>query len=799
MTVAEDALSSKIAARLSNVQRVAPETVRAERMGPAGDPYAVYYFALSDNLQDWSENLERKQDEVIGPAYFDAPGDLRWNHYLYLVVPTDFATSESFARQKRDIEADRTYARKFVIGLDELSGALDQLQPPVGPQKTVPAVDIMGRWTERLMKANLGIVLDRLSSAETIRKISGGAHTRQPLKADLNRKPQAPQTLATKFLDAIDLVKFREWPDKRVFESFGTVNLFVGSNGVGKTSLLEAIEFAYCLDNARVPAPKDGHIKMRFKGSPVWHDSKAPAKPVEMKQRNLDWYGQRDLRGSTLADSFSRFNFLPTDEPTLLGQRIDDVSFEDMLSRLIAGSQAAELWDHISRLEQPIATELSKVRELISQNRKTKGTLEVLIATEESAPRASDTDFSALIEDLTRLRWTREVTKETISSDSVPALGRASSITRHLSSADLRLDVVSESSVFARLQQLEESLKTAQGLLEQINDANATARSMTALADSERLRLKDLAKIEDALQVDAFDALQALETLEQQCANSRQVIGSIFPQTTPLMIENASGVLEDEIQGNLERLKGLELEISKLESDLTSARTMQESASSIVAQLRTLARHWLQTDPTHKDCPVCATPFDSGQLLRHIETLEARVPEDASAAIVEALEVTKKKHDQEMELRGLLGQLSTYAARRGLSGASMSPLDVFRDQGAKRNELDELESAHMQAADRIATLINYQLDRNDIVALRGSGASLGVNEISKPETERVRDELLSSVARAEDEVAKLAAHAESYRLELCALFIDTYDSSDTAERIVKAARDRKRCSKMPVR
>lgn len=359
--ITADALTAQIGGRLSNLKPVLPGVLRGERRDVGGNPYAVYFFALSDDLKDWAENLEQRQDEIIGPSYFETPGDLRWNHYLYLLASKEASPGNSYDDLKRTIEGDRSYARKFVLTEEELPEALKSLEPAKVVGQGVTGPDVVGRWTKRLLNAKLGIVLEQRPVAETVREISKGSENTLSAKAEREHAPRAPQPLATRFLDAVELVRFRQWPDKQVFESLGSVNLIVGSNGVGKTTLLEGIEYLYCQENARTPSPAQAHVKVRLKGLPGWQETRSNAQTAEAKQRNLDWYGQRDLRGSTLANSFSRFNFLSTDEAAILGQKNAKVSFEDLLSRLVAGPQAAELWDHLSRLGQPLAAERSRL------------------------------------------------------------------------------------------------------------------------------------------------------------------------------------------------------------------------------------------------------------------------------------------------------------------------------------------------------------------------------------------------------------------------------------------------------
>ncbi|MDP3270716.1 AAA family ATPase, partial [Limnobacter sp.] len=283
--ITADTLSVEIGARFPNTKRISSTAVRAERADDLGNPFAVYYFALSDDIADWASHIEERQDEMIGPSYFETPGDLRWNHYLYLIVDSDKSDKSLCADQKRKIEGNLSYARKFVINQTELPALLGQIQTPTSKVTQTVAPDIAGKWVELLLQARLGLILDQLPIAETVRAISGGLADTQPAKADQNRKPKQAQPLAEKFLDAIDLVHFRNWPSKRSFDSLGTVNLIVGSNGVGKTTLLEAIEYVYCQENVRTVTPVKAHIRVRLKGTATWFDAKSPTKSSDAKQR----------------------------------------------------------------------------------------------------------------------------------------------------------------------------------------------------------------------------------------------------------------------------------------------------------------------------------------------------------------------------------------------------------------------------------------------------------------------------------------------------------------------------------
>lgn len=759
--ITADALSMQVATRLSNVTRIAPSVVRAERNGPDNSPYAVYFFALSEDLEDWALCLEQKQDEFIGPSYFDTPGDLRWNHYLYLLVESERQASDSFLMMKNKIESDRTYARKFVLNHEDLANTLLALEPPTKVQLGPISSNISSKWVDRLIRKHLGVVLDELSAPETIRQISKGTLDNQPDRSDRERKPRPTEPLATTFLDAIEIVHFRKWPSVQRFDSLGTVNLVVGSNGVGKTSLLEAIEFAYCRANARVDAASNTHIRVKVKDAVQWVDAKASDRIDELKQRNLDWYGQRDLRGSTLANSFARFNFLSTDNAAILGQRGAKLDFEEMLSLLVAGPQTAALWDHISRLAQPLATELSRIQVDLEESRKRKTVIEALIQSESSAPRASDSDFSALSEDLFRLRWLGDVTRENISSLVVPGLARASSIVREIEATNVASHVLSPSVVFNALDAANSTVEESEMRAAEINDMEEKLRFAISAKDKTLKALEDIGEIESACQLGAFAIIANFERVEKEVFDLQLQIGSdITSIEESEWLKNLDSPLDEQLSSAEWQVQELEEEVLRLSSVLRLAHDQQKSAVAMISELRSLAKHFLQSDLEHSDCPVCASKFHAGELLEKLMALTSDGAGDRIGPMRDALENAKRSFalvdSKRRQLKGLL----SYSARRGLSSSEQTAAKIWADYNLQRASLDQMQSQLSDIAQQLETLSSFGFDRRTITALRQNADTVGINELVVANIRVAIDQKNDEVAILDKEISLLAANRD---------------------------------------
>jgi len=208
--------------------------------------YAIRYFDLNDRLATTADSLKSYQEEVLSLMYFsgDVPTDLRWNHYLYFVTSDEEATRGEFSRLKAKVEADREYARKQVVREDEIAGLLANAQAPESP-RDLP-IDLATTWSNTLEQHGLSFILDSdITVPDAIRRIVAGTKDSVSRPISPASLLAAEQAAASCFIEHLTIKGFRTHPEEKEHQ-LGRVNLIVGSNGVGKTSLLEAIEFAYC-------------------------------------------------------------------------------------------------------------------------------------------------------------------------------------------------------------------------------------------------------------------------------------------------------------------------------------------------------------------------------------------------------------------------------------------------------------------------------------------------------------------------------------------------------------------------
>ena len=577
-----------------------------------------------------------------------------------------------------------------------------------------------------------------------------------------------------------------------MFDNLGIVNLIVGSNGTGKTSLLEAIEYLYCLENARTASPHHVRIQAKLMGATTWQETQTSGKTAEAKQRNLDWYGQRDLRGSTLANSFSRFNFLSTDEAAMLGRKDAKASFEDMLSQLVSGPQAAALWDHISRLTSPLENEYSRIQNTLKDATQQKASLEALISTLAENPRASDSDLSTLVEDLSRLGWKAGVSRGNVVSETVPALNRASSLAHELMIMRLGIDRVSYETITQELIAVDANLPEIDKRLKRLSVLDADATRMSVAKRELQKAIQEINATKRALQLNAFELISELEELQQRIIDIRSAVDGLeLPRETPVWLQELKVPLSEAVASIKQQREALAEQEAVLESRLMSVRETQSATTSMVVEIQALAKQLLAASPNHTDCPICSTVFKVGELQRRLEKSTLSTSTDSIDPITHQLSASRNQLSVAESKLTILNDLEIYANRRGLFQINVLPEEVISDFHTEQERLVGLQRENSEIDRRVSGLAKSGLTDEVIHAMRQAARRMGIDIQSL-------DRLDRELSRKTDEIAEIEGTLDSYATErkrltseICMTISGVEETKEPIDDIVIAFRNRR--------
>ena len=701
--------------RFPDVEQVDDSVLRFTRK--AGEqPFAVYYLDIAQDPPSSQEMLRSYQDRVIGKHYFDGKKSLQWSNYLYFITSGDRLASSQIRLAKGIIERDRSYARKFVITEDELDSVL---APDVfAPATATPHASILSIWTDRLVEAGLDKAILSEDDVPTRLKLIEASSTVSTPPPERPRR--AASVRAEPFIRSLQLRKYRDFPLQRSFD-FGTVNLIFGSNGTGKTSLLEAIELFYCGRNKRNP---DAHPSYELRatfadGRPeVATEKRALSK---FRERNLSWYGDPEVKTNNLYLSFAQFNFLDTDAAVSLADsksRADSKSsIEDDLSKLLVGPDASKTWRNIQRVHEALIGKLRDLRPLETQTEDEIATLESWLNEASDAPQESDSIRTRLEEMINRLGWTVGPNdKQTFAVGLVEALSELVAVAQQATTLNWTEAPVSKVGLdrYCREARLaSDKAETDIGRLELLR------KDQNRLAD-------EVIRVREALDL-ARELMRFIDAgLPNRVAERRELLATIATYSGWLagIGRDSVGVFSD---ADLELPVAVCHDVSvarrsATEKSLVSARDehaafsrLRDQSLTLAQDLRHVAARILQTSSEPDECPLCHTRFEPGELAKHmtagldqqleslsqaflvqIRTLEGAVRDaiTVEATLTSVREFCKQAQlAPEISVRSALAEVAS--ARRALAEARgrLDALDaetrVLESEGLSVARLDE--------------------------------------------------------------------------------------------------------------
>ena len=272
---------------------------------------------------------------------------------LSLLCGPKSKASAKFREAKILIEADRHFARKFVVDEEGFARRLGE-NPEQTSHRLTQSTDAGTKWSELLRSASLSVLLEQRPRTTALDLIASGDAFRAEATLVVPIVAARKDALANGLLRKLTIGSFRRVSNGKTFE-FGDVNLIVGANGTGKTSLLEAIEV---VDRGRVR--RDSNVSFDNIVGEVENERgvketmKAPTTVATLKARNIVWYGRTDLHASAITQGFTRFNFLDTDAAFRLSSEESNEMIKDDLGRLLVGPETSKLWTYLAKLSEEL-------------------------------------------------------------------------------------------------------------------------------------------------------------------------------------------------------------------------------------------------------------------------------------------------------------------------------------------------------------------------------------------------------------------------------------------------------------
>lgn len=562
--------------------------------------------------------------------------------------------------------------------------------------------------------------------------------------------PRAPQPQNAPKLKQLKLVNFRPYPTQREFD-FGDVNLIFGPNASGKTSVLEAIELAYCGRNNRNPSVAVPYqIELAFRNGEI--DVATQNRKLQtFRDRNLNWYGQAEDKSNNLYQSFSRYNFLNTDAAIAIASSGDEIL--GSLSKLLIGPDAARIWHNMERVREYLRLEIGRKRQLqLRLEKDLVDTRSRLSTVDQFQPQSKDLQ-PRLLDLFSENRWQYEpkLDEREFLSSTISLLSELVAVSDQIINSGWINSPVTKSNTETFLVTTQQTVLAAEEALSKMQQAQIDEATQKEEIRTTAIHLELLVKA--AAIVDA--------NLPKVAGERGQIIRSLA--RTRHLLEGMPNALQSRLSEMIDRDRSIEKilestlrEKVSAEAELTKAERAYQSFAETRArseqrmqQLRHLATELISGADDKGECPLCHTKFTQAELLTHIaRDLDSR-EEEIAQRFLEEIRVRTNRLNELRIVEADCTWLRLYCVRASLpvSSSLSSMLQTIYSETEKQavfsNRLAEIDHS-------LASLAEQGLSLLDLDQWSQQLSSFGLN------IEQSTSSQIETIIRRQTEVASAA-------------------------------------------
>jgi DNA repair protein SbcC/Rad50 len=748
----------KISQFLGGVQDVEEAVVRGERLHH-GKCFAVAYVDLADDVVGRAQCLREFQERILGEDYFNSPGNLRWNNYIYIVAGPKSVGQPDFKRAKAIIEADEDFARKRVVTEDELASALGAAQY-FTPSASSQEFDIVGEWSKYLAEAHIDDILNRPARTLMLERIGSGQAGRAETPKKALNLHESDKHLHEQWLSRLRVESFRPVHDGKERFDFGQVTLITGPNGAGKTSLLEAIEFFYCGQNRRAHT-----VNAKVYGT-LWNSDKehlATTDSSRLRARCLHWYNLEERNANNLLSSFDRYNFLDTDAAFRVAVDLDPMELPEDLSRLIVGSDASQVWSYINKLSPEVQTAAERALLYAQNAQKTFEGQQAQLKDLQERPSDAKALTEAFRASLHLIGYRGILpTAPFVSADEAKPIQAAYSALQVLLAA-----VPS----FTTLTSLEERSHAIDKVLRSVEPLDKDAKSLYAQSSEMESRVgkfdawaKTLTRWAEYVRVRYAPARDEYLRCRDLVTAVGTKLGTFANFEVPTVDQAYRSVrLADALNDAIKSIQSASSELNSLEQLSSSFGQAATARARTAQELKTAVLAAIKDGAPATTCPVCKTVHGEAALAARIEQITSELAQPTELTeLVEKLSVARESHKQWLAWKAFLEQLQQIALQlsRPLSQTCNEIVEAF---SLARRDFEEAKANLQPASEALSRLHQAGMSDKEHDALLSFAITvptLTQNAYDVAAVEAQRNAYLNSAAQTREQIPSLRAQSE---------------------------------------
>jgi exonuclease SbcC len=562
----------------------------------------IYYLKFGTEItEDYFDELQYK---YLAEEFYNQEETLKWNIYLL------FVNSKMSDELKIKILKDNKYARKLVFSNAEF---IDYFKLEKSEQTALP--DIVSEWKDDLNKVGLQELYNKASIESIIRNFLNDSATtiKKQVEKSIVHIPNINKINSINLKDS-----YRKYPQGTRDFHFGSVNLFTGSNGVGKTSVLESIELVLTGDTQRNEGKK---VESPNSITAILNDNISDEyvhNVKKYKERGIKWYNRRENeQGNNTYKSFNQFNFFNTDAAQQFSNSNEWNSINESLKEIVLGEEYTTLKAKTLKVYDRLKSELRKTSDLL-ENKKNN----IQTNKKRLDELRIEKNFEALKENIkyniSNLKYKNPIDESNYSLS-----------TLFINEINNELEFILNNKWLINYDsfiQIKEKLKTRISIVsEKKNSYNANINNANKLI-SERLKNENILvkanRFLKYIEIGNSNNIEEVELSNEKYKVSLQIINTLKDLTN----------LQLDIY-NLKEEKSLITNIQEKEESLNNKRnsyniqkneidTLQNSFNQnqkLINQLRNLGKEILNHSLHNNNCPLCDQQISKDLLLSKLE------------------------------------------------------------------------------------------------------------------------------------------------------------------------------------
>lgn len=582
-------------------------------------------FFITKNRDKDFYNFERR---FFSKYFFREDTDLKWNFYLFIIV----SESESMDSAICQIEQDDKYLRKLVMTEDEFEVYIGHLQNMKdGSAEVIRGMDTYAEWQRELSIAGLdGILTSSYKSDKVQNYIEKAIPIRssgRPVQNWENRGRRNPKYLI-KMLETINLQGFREHClAERIEIPLANVNLFSGCNGVGKSSICSAVEYALTGEISDSPK-EDGRIKVKIRNGEGFIEILDPLKTAKEK-KGLDqlWYGTvTAAKNSSLNRNFHTFNYLGLEAS---GKYMQELDIKELVKNVLFGQEVTSAEVKMERYRIAFSDKRKEYSKRIKKISQEINKLQALYDINGFSMR--DTGIADGFQKLGykgKVMYEGQITKEVLLDY------RKILFENYHHVEGLRLKCGKQetgTAILKKMEWLNKKRVIFQNLTNRRELLERNLEDMRKKIDNNNFRLerlyKKIADLQDLIQhgkgmENSFfckqDFLSFKIEYEENSSLKNKLLKWLEQYQVNICSELNETELDKEIQLKLKEIENFQKEVTELSRHIEIQKRQNDNIDTITQEIFNLVEQYNKFHPHTKNCLVCGTAFASVEKMQKI-------------------------------------------------------------------------------------------------------------------------------------------------------------------------------------